>query len=133
MTEWSLNNLAHIAVHQTLIAAAQFTTNRANNNFRVAAGVSVKALRFWGNDATSKKLRKDRAMNLALIMDESFMLEGYEARYEKEPQPGQDEDDLADQAITAMQKLLLDDTKKVSDLGGVVDEHYLFKSEYQGA
>ena len=114
MAEWSPNNRACKTTWFTL-----FVLNQHQEAFPDAGKLQMKDLTFYAR-AVDVDLRKARARDLAIAMDNNFrLIRG--ADFEKNVKPAD--------AIDDMVNVLLDEDKTITDLAAVNDSNYRFLGE----
>lgn len=116
MPEWNENNKALTNTLFTLCVLDQLSPR---TSFKDAGEIQLHALPYW-TQAGSGDVRQARIKSFTYSIHNitrSIWRAGFENGIEH-----------AD-AIKAIQNVLLDDTKKVKDLGFVIDENYLFPGE----
>lgn len=114
MTEWSKNNRACTTLWATL-----FRMNQVFTPFSESGELSVGDLTFY-NEASSNELREQEATIMADQLDIIFIV-GRGAEYEEHVD--------RTTAVASLVSILTNETKTVTDLAGVVDDHYLFWGE----
>jgi hypothetical protein len=114
MTEWSKNNRACTTLWSTL-----FRMNQLFDPFSESGDLAMTDLTFY-NESASDELREQEASILADQLDIIFIV-GRGAEYED----GIDHSS----AIASLVAILTNETKTVTDLAAVVDDHYLFWGE----
>lgn len=123
---WSKNNVAH----RSLWAMVRyFHKDELAGNFETfnqgAKWSNKRVLKIADNDST--EMVKSKAESLALKLDD-FFVNLFHTSYEK-VSGTLTLDEARDDAVTQMVAHLIQQDKKLKDMGDIVDSHYLFKGE----